>query len=123
MLVWDLLNGGSGGPASSILSGVGSVGGPQGQGKHVNGVGGAGAGGGGGAAGGTAGQNPDGVGNSGTGQTQGPSARWECDYEVANVSWAPRSCLTTGGGGAGSRGGDAEWLGVCAGRGVWGVEL
>ena len=123
-MIWDLLNGGSGGAASSILSGVGGAAGAQAQGKHVNGVGGAGAGAGGAAGGSAAGQNPDGVGGGGTGQTQGPSARWECDYEVANVSWAPRSGLTTGGGGgAGSRGGDADWLGVCAGRGVWGVEL
>jgi len=45
---------------------------------------------------------------------KGPLASWSCEYEVANVSWAPQSGLTTQGG---------EWLGVCAGRGVWGVKL
>ena len=47
-------------------------------------------------------------------QGKGPSASWRCEYEVANVSWAPNSALTGQGG---------EWLGVCAGRGVWGVKL
>lgn len=43
-----------------------------------------------------------------------PSASWRCEYEVANVSWAPNSQLTGQGG---------DWLGVCAGRGVWGVKV
>jgi len=47
-------------------------------------------------------------------QAKGPSASWKCEYEVANVSWAPQSALTGQGG---------DWLGVCAGRGVWGVKL
>ena len=47
-------------------------------------------------------------------QGKGPSASWRCEYEVANVSWAPQSMLTGQGG---------DWLGVCAGRGVWGVKL
>lgn len=47
-------------------------------------------------------------------QSKGPSASWQCEYEVANVSWAPQSALTGQGG---------QWLGVCAGRGVWGVKL
>ncbi|KAK5135102.1 hypothetical protein LTR08_005627 [Meristemomyces frigidus] len=47
-------------------------------------------------------------------QSKGPSASWRCEYEVANVSWAPNSALTTQGG---------DWLGVCAGRGVWGVKI
>jgi WD repeat-containing protein 68 len=34
--------------------------------------------------------------------------------EVGNVSFAPESMLTAQGG---------DWLGVCAGRGVWGVKL
>ena len=58
-------------------------------------------------------------GNGSTGQasevqSKGPSASWRCEYEVANVSWAPNSALTTQGG---------DWLGVCAGRGVWGVKI
>ncbi|KXL46030.1 hypothetical protein M433DRAFT_4201 [Acidomyces richmondensis BFW] len=47
-------------------------------------------------------------------QAEGPSACWRCEYEIANVSWAPQSALTGQGG---------EWLGVCAGRGVWGVKV
>ncbi|KAK0820979.1 hypothetical protein LTR87_003683 [Friedmanniomyces endolithicus] len=47
-------------------------------------------------------------------QGKGPLASWKCEYEVANVSWAPLSGLTGQG---------AEWVGVCAGRGVWGVKL
>jgi WD repeat-containing protein 68 len=47
-------------------------------------------------------------------QGKGPLASWRCEYEVANVSWAPQSMLTGQGG---------DWLGVSAGRGVWGVKL
>lgn len=106
VLIWDLL---ASGQSSTLLQG-GAHGQGQQQQKHVNGTtghhqGGDAAGGGGG-------------GSSGAGASQGPSARWECEYEVANVSWAPRSGLTGGRGG-----GDRDWLGVCAGRGVWGVEL
>jgi DDB1- and CUL4-associated factor 7 len=43
----------------------------------------------------------------GTGQERGPSATWECGFEVSNLSWAP------------SQGA----LGVCGGRGFWGVLL
>lgn len=50
----------------------------------------------------------------GEAQAKGPSASWRSDYEVNNVSWAPQSALTGQGG---------DWLGVCAGRGVWGVKL
>ena len=58
-------------------------------------------------------------GSTGSGQAaevqgKGPLASWRCEYEVANVSWAPQSILTGQGG---------DWLGVCAGRGVWGVKL
>lgn len=47
-------------------------------------------------------------------QMKSPSAAWRCDYEVSNVSWAPQSVLTSQGG---------DWLGVCGGRGIWGVRL
>lgn len=47
-------------------------------------------------------------------QGKGPFASWRCEYEVGNVSWAPQSNLTSQGG---------DWLGVCAGRGVWGVKV
>lgn len=46
--------------------------------------------------------------------SRSPSASWRCDYEVSNLSWAPPSL-------AASQGGD--WVGVSAGRGVWGVKL
>ena len=45
---------------------------------------------------------------------KGPACSWRCDYEVGNLSWAPQSHLTGQGG---------EWIGVCGGRGVWGVKL
>ncbi|PSK34188.1 DDB1 and CUL4-associated factor 7 [Elsinoe australis] len=47
-------------------------------------------------------------------QTKGPSASWRSPYEVSNISWAPQSVLTSQGG---------DWLGVCGGRGIWGVKL
>jgi WD repeat-containing protein 68 len=51
---------------------------------------------------------PSGVpGGAGVGQERGPSAVWDCKYEVCNLSWAP----TTG------------TLGVCGGKGFWGVQL
>ncbi|KAF2467147.1 WD40 repeat-like protein [Lindgomyces ingoldianus] len=52
--------------------------------------------------------------NSGTVGQKGPYLAWRCDYEVGNLSWAPQSALTGQGG---------EWVGVCGGRGVWGVKL
>ncbi|KAK5018962.1 hypothetical protein LTR60_001287 [Cryomyces antarcticus] len=45
---------------------------------------------------------------------KGPAASWRCDYEVGNVSWAPQSSLTNQGG---------DWIGVCGGRGIWGVKI
>nr|POE86954.1 putative wd repeat-containing protein c17d11.08 [Quercus suber] len=53
-------------------------------------------------------------GQAGEVQGKGPSASWHCEYEVANLSWSPSSGLTNQGG---------DWLGVCAGRGVWGVKM
>lgn len=49
-----------------------------------------------------------------TPNTKGPAASWRCDYEVANLSWAPQSSMMGQGG---------EWLGVTGGRGIWGVKL
>ncbi|KAF2814780.1 WD40 repeat-like protein [Mytilinidion resinicola] len=54
------------------------------------------------------------AGTAGTIGQKGPYASWRCDYEVGNLSWAPQSGLTAQGG---------EWVGVCGGRGVWGVKL
>lgn len=45
--------------------------------------------------------------------SRGPVASWQCDYEIGNLGWAPH--LNSGEYG--------EWLGVSAGRGVWGVRL
>ncbi|PNS14267.1 DDB1 and CUL4-associated factor 7 [Sphaceloma murrayae] len=47
-------------------------------------------------------------------QVKYPSASWRSQYEVSNISWAPQSVLTSQGG---------DWLGVCGGRGIWGVKL
>jgi WD repeat-containing protein 68 len=46
--------------------------------------------------------------------TRSPAASWQCDYEVANISWSPQSGLTSQG---------SDWLGVSGGRGIWGVNL
>ncbi|KAL4962117.1 WD repeat protein [Aspergillus stella-maris] len=47
---------------------------------------------------------------------RGPAAAWQCDYEISNISWSPQ-------GGTTSAGHPRDWLGVCGGRGVWGVSL
>ena len=61
----------------------------------------------------TTGLNGNGIAGSNVTE-KGPYAGWRCEYEVANVSWAPESLLTAQGG---------DWIGVCAGRGVWGVKI
>ena len=53
-------------------------------------------------------------GTGGNVNLKGPAASWGCDVEVANLSWAPQSGLTGQGG---------EWVGVAAGKGVWGVKV
>ncbi|KAK5027497.1 hypothetical protein LTS07_007099 [Exophiala sideris] len=45
--------------------------------------------------------------SGGPGQERGPSAVWESRYEVSNLSWAP----------------SMGTLGVCSGKGFWGVQL
>ncbi|PLN74617.1 WD repeat protein [Aspergillus taichungensis] len=47
---------------------------------------------------------------------RGPSAAWQCDYEVSNISWSPQGGTTSGGH-------PRDWLGVCGGRGIWGVSI
>jgi WD repeat-containing protein 68 len=42
-----------------------------------------------------------------------PVASWQCEYEVGNLGWVPHLASNDYG----------EWLGVSAGRGVWGVRL
>ncbi len=54
-----------------------------------------------------AGMTPGAPGGGGMAQERGPSAVWECRYEVGNLSWAP---------GMGT-------LGVCGGKGFWGVQM
>ncbi|KAL2018726.1 hypothetical protein VTK56DRAFT_432 [Thermocarpiscus australiensis] len=46
-------------------------------------------------------------------RARSPVASWQCEYEVGNLGWAPRLGSMEYG----------EWLGVSAGRGVWGVRL
>lgn len=41
------------------------------------------------------------------GQERSPVAVWDCQYEVSNLSWAPTGST----------------LGICGGRGLWGVSL
>lgn len=53
-------------------------------------------------------------GGSAADNSRGPAASWRCDYEVGNISWAPRSSLNSDG---------TDWLGVSGGRGIWGVKL
>ncbi|KAJ0311711.1 hypothetical protein Brms1b_008071 [Colletotrichum noveboracense] len=43
--------------------------------------------------------------------TRSPFASWQCDYEVGNLAWVPHLSSDQG-----------EWLGVSAGRGLWGVK-
>ena len=42
-----------------------------------------------------------------------PVASWQCDYEVGNLGWVPKLGNSDCG----------EWLGVSAGRGIWGVRV
>lgn len=85
VLIWDLLNQSSS-SATNVLGAGAGVNGTQGHQTHPP-------------AGGEA-------------NSQSPAASWQCDYEVANISWAPQSVLTSSG---------SDWLGVSGGRGVWGV--
>ncbi|ODA79553.1 hypothetical protein RJ55_05147 [Drechmeria coniospora] len=42
-----------------------------------------------------------------------PVACWDCEYEVGNLGWVPHLQNSDSG----------EWLGVSAGRGIWGTRL
>lgn len=42
-----------------------------------------------------------------------PVSGWQCEYEICNLGWVPRLTSSEYG----------EWLGVTAGRGIWGVRL
>ncbi|KAL2258643.1 hypothetical protein VTK26DRAFT_7990 [Humicola hyalothermophila] len=54
-----------------------------------------------------------GVGGQNDGNVRSPVASWQCEYEVGNLGWVPHLANSDYG----------EWLGVSAGRGVWGVRL
>ncbi|KAL2194112.1 WD40-repeat-containing domain protein [Corynascus similis CBS 632.67] len=63
---------------------------------------------------GVAGHQGSGVGGGAGGDNvRSPVSSWQCEYEVGNIGWVPHL-------GAGEYG---EWLGVSAGRGVWGVRV
>lgn len=93
VLVWDLINSANG-AALNGGAGEGAAGAAQAQGEKATG-------------------QANGQGGGGA-QAKGPAASWLCEGEVANLSWAPQSNLTAQG---------AEWVGVCGGKGVWGVKL
>ncbi|CAN8101605.1 unnamed protein product [Discula destructiva] len=42
-----------------------------------------------------------------------PAASWQCEYEVGNLGWVPHLPNDEA----------SDWLGVSAGRGVWGVKM
>lgn len=46
------------------------------------------------------------AGGAGAGE-RGPGAAWACEYEISNMSWAPVG----------------DTLGICGGRGLWGVQV
>lgn len=52
---------------------------------------------------------------NGTGQDnfRTPTASWQCDYEVGNLGYVPHM----------ANGEYGDWLGVTAGRGLWGVKM
>ncbi len=109
VLLWDLLSSQSGSVGN--ISGGGGSGGTGGvNGVAAGGSGGqTGAGGAAGAAAGTA------AATAPTGDiARSPTGAWRCDYEVSNISWAPPSLTASQGG---------DWVGVAAGRGIWGVKL
>ncbi|KAL2169103.1 hypothetical protein VTG60DRAFT_6430 [Thermothelomyces hinnuleus] len=67
---------------------------------------------------GSGGAGPNGVSGHGAPGAGGdhvrsPVSGWQCEYEICNLGWVPR--LASGEYG--------EWLGVSAGRGIWGVRL
>ncbi|KAK4098681.1 WD40 repeat-like protein [Parathielavia hyrcaniae] len=99
VLIWDLLSNNNNSSSSSSNSnqsaGQVPLPSPQALPPQPNGAAGA-------AAAAAAGDN-----------VRSPVASWQCEYEVGNVGWVPH--LATGEYG--------EWLGVSAGRGVWGVRL
>lgn len=66
-----------------------------------------------GVVGGAPGGGAGGGGGEQSANTRGPVAGWQCDYEVGNLGWVPHLASQEYG----------EWLGVSAGRGVWGVKL
>ena len=113
VLVWDLMNQGNAVSVAAPPNAAGSVSGGGvsigGGAAHAGSGAGVGVNGSGGPAGVAAG-----AGGEGGGNLRGPIAAWTCDYEVNNVSWAPQSWVTKQSG---------DWLGVCGGRSVWGLQF
>ncbi|CAH0023999.1 unnamed protein product [Clonostachys rhizophaga] len=52
-------------------------------------------------------------GNPGNESSRSPVASWECDYEIGNLGWLPHM----------PNGEYGDWLGVSAGRGIWGTRI
>jgi WD repeat-containing protein 68 len=101
VLVWDLLHSNNGAvvPNGGVTGDIGVLPSPSTMSTTTSNS--------------TTGQSSTGVAAAGA-NVKGPAASWKCEYEVANLSWAPPSGLTAQGG---------EWVGVAGGRGVWGVKL
>jgi WD repeat-containing protein 68 len=55
-------------------------------------------------------------GSSASTSERGPAAAWQCDYEISNLSWSPQGATT-------ASGHPRDWLGVCGGKGFWGIAL
>jgi len=98
VLVWDLLHSHNGAIVNGESSGNGINAAPSNPAPAANSTG----------AAATTGQQAGNI------NLKGPASSWRCDYEIANLSWAPQSGLTVQGG---------EWVGVAGGKGVWGVKL
>ena len=114
VLVWDLLHSANGAALNGDASSGGSHSIDTSHSRQLSGsVAGPGSGSGSGAGSGS-GPGSGVAGGGGNMNAKGPAVSWRCDYEIANLSWAPQSHLTSHGG---------EWVGVCGGRGIWGVKL
>lgn len=50
---------------------------------------------------------------------RGPAAVWQCDYEISNISWSPQASPAS----QSQPGMSHNWLGVCGGKGFWGVAM
>lgn len=60
----------------------------------------------------TSASTPSPLGGQGQEAGRSPVATWECDYEITNLGWVPQLNSDYG-----------EWLGITAGRGIWGTRV